>query len=106
MDGVTSVHGRHYLLAAQYYKKLGQHADYYRTALRYLGCVELSTLSLAEQQEHALYLGLAALLGEKVYNIGELVSVVDFLMKSLLLYFIVDSSGFEYAEVVPTCVAG
>jgi len=75
MDGVTVVHGRHYLLAAQYYKKLGLHAEYYRTALRYLGCIDLNTLSLAEQQEHAFYLGLAALLGEKVYNVGELVSI-------------------------------
>ncbi|KAL0274678.1 UNVERIFIED_CONTAM: hypothetical protein PYX00_002748 [Menopon gallinae] len=74
IDGVTTVHGRYYLLAAQYYKLQAKHADYYRTALRYLGCVELSTLSNKEQTQHAFYLGLAALLGETVYNLGELLT--------------------------------
>lgn len=33
-DGVTTVHGRFYLLASRLYRKQGKHADYYRTALR------------------------------------------------------------------------
>ncbi|KAI4454612.1 26s proteasome non-atpase regulatory subunit 13 [Holotrichia oblita] len=73
-DGVTAVHGRFYLLASQYYRILGDHAQYYRTALRYLGCIELDTLQLPTQQQHAFYLGLAALLGEGVYNLGELLA--------------------------------
>ncbi|GJQ85275.1 putative motif in proteasome subunits, Int-6, Nip-1 and TRIP-15 [Trypoxylus dichotomus] len=73
-DGVTAVHGRFYLLASQYYRILGDHAQYYRTALRYLGCIELDTLDLQMQQQHAFYLGLAALLGEGVYNLGELLA--------------------------------
>jgi 26S proteasome regulatory subunit N9 len=36
-DGITSVHGRYYLLASQFYSLQGKYADYYRTALRYLG---------------------------------------------------------------------
>lgn len=40
---------------------------------RYLGCVELHDLSGKEQVQHAFFLGLAALLGEGVYNLGELV---------------------------------
>jgi 26S proteasome regulatory subunit N9 len=36
--------------------------------------VELSELSQSEQEQHAYFLGLAALLGEGVYNLGELVS--------------------------------
>jgi hypothetical protein len=36
--------------------------------------VELSDLSPSEQEQHAFFLGLAALLGEGVYNLGELVS--------------------------------
>ncbi|KRT78873.1 hypothetical protein AMK59_7697, partial [Oryctes borbonicus] len=63
-----------YLLASQYYRILGDHAQYYRTALRYLGCIELDTLDLQMQQQHAFYLGLAALLGEGVYNLGELLA--------------------------------
>ncbi|PSN34902.1 26S proteasome non-ATPase regulatory subunit 13 [Blattella germanica] len=78
-DGITSVHGRYYLLASQFYRIQGKHADYYRTALRqktkmYLGCVELSDLSQSEQEQHAFFLGLAALLGEGVYNLGELLA--------------------------------
>lgn len=73
-DGITTVHGRYYLLASQFYRLQGKHADYYRTALRYLGCVELSDLSLTEQEQHAFFLGLAALLGEGVYNLGELLA--------------------------------
>lgn len=33
-DGVTTVHGRFYLLASRLYRLQGKHADYYRTALR------------------------------------------------------------------------
>lgn len=34
-DGVTTVHGRFYLLASRLYRLQGKHAEYYRTALRY-----------------------------------------------------------------------
>lgn len=35
-DGITSVHGRFYLLASRLYRLQGKHAEYYRTALRYI----------------------------------------------------------------------
>jgi len=35
-DGITSVHGRYYLLASHFYRLQGKHADYYRTALRFV----------------------------------------------------------------------
>ena len=35
--------------------------------------MELSELSQSDQEQHAFFLGLAALLGEGVYNLGELV---------------------------------
>lgn len=73
-DGITTVHGRFYLLASRFYRIQGKHAEYYRTALRYLGCIELSTLTKQEQEQHAFFLGLAALLGEGVYNLGELLA--------------------------------
>ncbi|XP_072392949.1 26S proteasome non-ATPase regulatory subunit 13 [Diabrotica undecimpunctata] len=73
-DGVTPVHGRFYLLASQYYRIQGNHAQYYRTALRYLGCIELDTLTAEVKVQHAFFLGLAALLGEGVYNLGELLA--------------------------------
>ncbi|KAF5281719.1 hypothetical protein FQA39_LY17740 [Lamprigera yunnana] len=73
-DGITPVHGRFYLLASQYYRTQGDHAQYYRTALRYLGCIELETLSEDMKHQHAFFLALAALLGEGVYNLGELLA--------------------------------
>lgn len=76
-DGVGPVHGRFYLLASNYYRQQGKHAEYYRTALRYLGCVNLDDLTFKEQMQHAFFLGLAALLGEGVYNLGELVSAIS-----------------------------
>lgn len=65
-DGVTAVHGRFYLLASQYYRLQGDHAQYYRTALRYLGCIDLDTLTEETKMQHAFFLGLAALLGKEV----------------------------------------
>lgn len=73
-DGVTAVHGRFYQLASNFYRLQGKHADYYHTALRYLGCIELSDLSQADKYHHATFLALAALLGEGVYNLGELLA--------------------------------
>ncbi|MBN3324026.1 PSD13 ATPase, partial [Atractosteus spatula] len=72
LPGVTSVHGRFYDLSSKYYRIIGNHASYYKDALRYLGCVDAKDLPEAEQQERAFTLGLAGLLGEGVYNFGEL----------------------------------
>lgn len=41
---------------------------------RYLGCIDLTTLTKQEQEQHAFFLGLAALLGDGVYNLGELLA--------------------------------
>ncbi|XP_037087108.1 26S proteasome non-ATPase regulatory subunit 13-like [Pollicipes pollicipes] len=71
---VSFIHGRFYLLASGYYKQAGMHAQYFRTALRFLGCTEPEELKEAEKQEYAFYLALAALLGEGIYNFGELLA--------------------------------
>lgn len=52
---------------------MGQHAEYYHEALRFLGCTDMSELAEDEKQDWAFSVGLAALLGEGVYNFGELV---------------------------------
>uniref|UniRef100_T1JHP1 26S proteasome non-ATPase regulatory subunit 13 n=1 Tax=Strigamia maritima TaxID=126957 RepID=T1JHP1_STRMM len=74
IDGVSLVHAKFYELSSNYYRRVGKHAEYYKEALRYLGCIELSIIPVTEQQEIAFYLGLAALLGEGVYNFGELLA--------------------------------
>ncbi|THD19992.1 26S proteasome non-ATPase regulatory subunit [Fasciola hepatica] len=74
MGGVTCVHSRFYQLSSRYYQVTGQHADYYKEALRFLGCVNLEDLSQSEQRAWAFSVGLAAILGEGVYNFGELLT--------------------------------
>lgn len=73
-DGVTPVHGRFYLLCSDFYRIAGRHADFYRASLRFLGCTDLETLSADERRGRAFALGVAALLGEGVYNLGELLA--------------------------------
>uniref|UniRef100_A0ACB8G2J4 26S proteasome non-ATPase regulatory subunit 13 n=1 Tax=Sphaerodactylus townsendi TaxID=933632 RepID=A0ACB8G2J4_9SAUR len=72
LPGVTSVHSRFYDLSSKYYQTIGNHASYYKDALRFLGCIDVKDLPVADQQERAFTLGLAGLLGEGVYNFGEL----------------------------------
>ncbi|KAL3883921.1 hypothetical protein ACJMK2_030147 [Sinanodonta woodiana] len=73
-DGVTSVHSRFYELSSNYHKLQGNHAEYYKEALRFLGCTDVTTIPSGEQVERAFNLGLAAVLGEGVYNFGELLA--------------------------------
>ncbi|KAM4721650.1 26S proteasome non-ATPase regulatory subunit 13 [Rhinophrynus dorsalis] len=72
LAGVTSVHSRFYDLSSKYYQTIGNHASYYKDALRFLGCTEHKDLPVSEQQDRAFTLGLAGLLGDGVYNFGEL----------------------------------
>lgn len=72
LPGVTTVHSRFYELCSNYHQVLGNHNDYYKDALRFLGCTDLKDIPTEEQQERAFYLGLAGLLGSDVFNFGEL----------------------------------
>lgn len=47
-------------------------ASYYRNALLYLACIDISTLSPDERRRRANDLGLAALVSTSIYNFGEL----------------------------------
>jgi len=74
LDGVTTVHGRFYDLSSNYCKVIGSYNEYYRDALRFLGCMDITELPRAELQQRAFNLSLAALLGNEVYNFGELLA--------------------------------
>jgi len=74
IDGVSPVHSQFYLLCSDLYRIEGDHRQFYSTSLKYLGCTELEDLSQEEQAKHAFFLSLAALLGDKVYNFGELLA--------------------------------
>lgn len=70
---VTAVHGKYFLLASNYYRRVGNYSDYYRCGLQFLGCA-LDDYPKSEWPQQAFFLGLAALLGEGIYNIGELLT--------------------------------
>lgn len=74
LPGVTPVHATFYKVSALYLREVCNYASYYREALRYLGCEDLNKLTDEEKHMQAMLLSFAALLGENIYNFGELVS--------------------------------
>ena len=76
LDGMTGCENRTYAIfhktASLYYKAMNDAEAYYKSALQFLGYVDLADLSPAEQHTWAFEIGKAALLGEKVFNFGEL----------------------------------
>ncbi|KAI8896521.1 hypothetical protein BC833DRAFT_528164 [Globomyces pollinis-pini] len=61
-----------YRVAADYFKATMAYPKYYHNALLYLSSVALEDLTVSEQQERAFELSMSALLGEGLYNFGEL----------------------------------
>ncbi|KAI6184295.1 26S proteasome non-ATPase regulatory subunit 13 [Aphelenchoides bicaudatus] len=74
LPGVTPVHATFYRVSSNYLREIGNYASYYREALRYLGCEDINNLSGEEKHMQAMLLGFAALLGENIYNFGELLA--------------------------------
>ncbi|KAI8818248.1 uncharacterized protein EV422DRAFT_499326 [Fimicolochytrium jonesii] len=68
-----------YRVAAAYYKAKAQYPQYYHNALLYLSSISLDELSPIDKQERAYELAISALLGEGLYNFGELLqhSILD-----------------------------
>lgn len=74
---MTAVHSPFYKVSSEYLKEVANHAGFYREALRYLGCSDTAKFSTAEKKKLAVTIGFAALLGEDIYNFGELVGPVE-----------------------------
>jgi len=81
IEGVVQVHKEYYFLASEYYKREGDHANYYQSSLRYLGVSDLDDRDNETNSSIAVHLSLAALLGHNVFNFGELLShpIIKFL---------------------------
>ncbi|RWS15827.1 26S proteasome non-ATPase regulatory subunit 13-like protein [Dinothrombium tinctorium] len=79
--GVTPIHGRYFQLSSDYYQVTGNHCEYYRNALRFLGCTNLNKEPVDQLKQRAFALALAALLGETIFNFGELLQhpIVNYL---------------------------
>ena len=85
IDGITSVHGRFYLLESDLHRQMKETAAYYKSALKFLGCTDLRSLSIEDQKRHAEDLAIAALAAEGIYNFGELVRLS---INSLLIIYV------------------
>ncbi|OZJ04412.1 hypothetical protein BZG36_02910 [Bifiguratus adelaidae] len=76
LDGFTTVetviYASFYRVCAEYYKAKAEYAQYYKNALLYLACVNIDDLTVAEKEERAYDLSISALLGDTIYNFGEL----------------------------------
>jgi 26S proteasome regulatory subunit N9 len=70
----AAVSAAYYRVSADYHKAKAAYPKYYHTALLYLSCVPLADLPPAERQGRAYELALAALLGEGLYNFGDLLA--------------------------------
>ncbi|KAG7284164.1 hypothetical protein NEMBOFW57_010525 [Staphylotrichum longicolle] len=68
----TIVHAAFYGANADYYKTKADFGSYYRTALLYLACIDIKSLSPAERRNRAYDLSIAALVSTSIYNFGEL----------------------------------
>ncbi|PWN40583.1 hypothetical protein IE81DRAFT_217836 [Ceraceosorus guamensis] len=74
LDAVdTETHAAYYRVSGDYYKAKADYAPYYRSSLLYLACVDIHMdLTLEERVERAHDLSISALLGDTIYNFGEL----------------------------------
>lgn len=75
LDSVdTSVRAGFYRVSADYFKWEAAYASYYKTSLLYLACLPNDNvdLDIESRIQRAHDLGLAALLGDTIYNFGEL----------------------------------
>eukprot|EP00741_Cyanophora_paradoxa_P004426 tig00000802_g4296.t1 len=68
----VAVSAAFYRLVSDYHKVVGPPADFYKNALLFLSYTPLESIPQKEKQELAFDLGIAALVGEGIYNFGEL----------------------------------
>lgn len=67
------VHATYYRVCGNYHKAKAEYADYYRNYLLFLACIHVDAeMPKAEQVQCAHDLSISALLGDTIYNFGEL----------------------------------
>jgi len=72
---LPEVHGEFYRVSSKYLRDVADYNAYYREALRYLGCIDVDkVMTASERVFQAKCLGMAALLGDDIYNVGELLA--------------------------------
>lgn len=68
----TIVNSSYYRVKADYLLRSEEFNEFYKNALLYLAYTPIETISFIQQQVIAFDIGIAALVGDKVYNFGEL----------------------------------
>ncbi|GAA0142985.1 protease [Lithospermum erythrorhizon] len=78
LDSMTdidpSVYASYFWVASQYHKSHQEFAEFYKNALLYLAYTSVESLSDSFRLDLAFDLSLSALLGENIYNFGELLA--------------------------------
>ncbi|XP_066344155.1 26S proteasome non-ATPase regulatory subunit 13 homolog B-like [Miscanthus floridulus] len=73
-DVDPTVHASFYWISSQYHKARQEFAEFYKNALLYLAYTTVESLSESFKLDLAFDLSLAALLGDNIYNFGELLA--------------------------------
>jgi 26S proteasome regulatory subunit N9 len=68
------VHSAFYQAAAEYHKVVGTPSEFFKNALQFLAYTTPESLTAAEQRQWAFDIGIAALVGQDIYNFGEVLS--------------------------------
>ncbi|KAI0565068.1 Proteasome component [Gracilaria domingensis] len=68
------VHSAFYRAAAEYHKVVGTASDFFRNALQFLAYTPPEALTVPVQHRWAFDIGIAALVGNDIYNFGEVLS--------------------------------
>lgn len=99
LDSMTdidpSVYASYYWVSSQYHKSRQEFSEFYKSALLYLAYTSVESLSETFKLDLAFDLSLSALLGDNIYNFGELLAHP--IIKSLLgtkvewLYYILQA---------------
>ncbi|KAL0447734.1 UNVERIFIED_CONTAM: 26S proteasome non-ATPase regulatory subunitA [Sesamum latifolium] len=111
LDSMTdidpSVYASYYWVSSQYHKSRQEFAEFYRSALLYLAYTSVESLSESFKLDLAFDLSLSALLGENIYNFGELLAhpIMQACNSYLLQFLQIKSllglklSGLRYQEL-------
>ncbi|KAI4314532.1 hypothetical protein L6164_027431 [Bauhinia variegata] len=99
LDSMTdidpSVYASYYWVSSQYHKFQQEFADFYKSALLYLAYTSVESLSESFKLDLAFDLSLSALLGDNIYNFGELLAhpIIKSLMGTKVewLYYILQA---------------
>lgn len=72
------VHSSFYCAAKEYYKARGPPENFYKAGLKFLAYTPVETLEASERQELAFDLSISAMIGENVFNFGEVIQTPIF----------------------------